>query len=310
MSPGGVELRSVGRTYVVAAHRNDLLVEAWSSARLPFEPTGVMREFRGELRSAAAQLLAAPGEGLYALYTSPIDGHFDIENVLLYNVGTAAFRRSARYELVVERSHGPVVDPPVETAQARHNYRFEVMPIDTPWRCWSAVRPLASFGPVDLGPPAHAQDRSWVWYAVRRSGTEVPQPMSPPSAFGLELVLEVPAGVSVNLASIAKPLIDGVVAAFHSHDHSTSADVVAHRVAVQLGIPIEEVRLLLGHNRTAILGPRRLLWARLDTVQWNPADDLCAAFRIRRVTRAAAPGDLATWRLRGSLVEIEPITAI
>jgi hypothetical protein len=269
-----------------------------------------MREFRGELRSAVAQLSAGPATGLYALYVAPVGAHFDVENVLLYNVGPSAFRRSAAFELVVERVQGPVPDPPIGLADVRHHYRYEILPIGTPWRRWSAVRRLASFGPIDLGPSAHARRPSRVWYAVRRGGAEVSQIAVVPSVFGLDLVLEVPAGASVNLASIAKPLVDGVVAALHAHDHPASIDLVAGRIAAQLGAPVDEVRSLLGQNGPAILGARRLLWPWRDGVQWNPADDLCAAFRIRRATRAAAPGDSATWRLQGSLVEIEPITAI
>ena len=159
-----------------------------------------MREFRGELRSAVAQLSASPGNSLHALYVSSVGGPFDVENVLLYNVGPSAFRRSAAFELVVERALGAGPSPPAGLTQARHHYRYETMPIDTPWRRWSAVRPLASFGLIDLGPSAQARRPSRVWYAVRRSGPEVSQPAGIPSAFGLDLILEAPANVSVNLA--------------------------------------------------------------------------------------------------------------
>ena len=309
MTADGPRPQTLDHPYAVAS-KGDSRVEAWSSTRLPFEPTGAMREFRGELRGAVAQLSAGPARGLYALYVSPVGGHFDVENVLLYNVGPRAFLHSAEFELVVERAHGTIPSPPAGFDRARHHYRYEILPIGTPWRRWSAGRRLASFGPIDLGPSAHARRPSRVWYAVRRGGAEVSQMAVVPSVFGFDLVLEVPAGASVNLASIAKPLVDGVVAALHAHDHPASIDLVAGRIAAQLGAPVDEVRSLLGQNGPAILGARRLLWPWRDGVQWNPADDLCGAFRIRRATRAAAPGDSATWRLQGSLVEIEPITAI
>ncbi|MDP9244008.1 MAG: hypothetical protein M3O77_02870 [Chloroflexota bacterium] len=44
-----------------------------------------------------------------------------------------------------------------------------------------------------------------------------------------------PANVRMNLAAIAKPLLDGVVAAFHIHDDPASLDLVASRVAAPLG---------------------------------------------------------------------------
>jgi hypothetical protein len=119
-------------------------------------------------------------------------------------------------------------------------------------------------------------------------------------------VLETPADLRVNLAEITKPLVDGVIAAFHIHDDPASLDLVASRVAAGLGASVDEVRGLLHENRTAILGARRLLWPRGDGVQWNPADDRCLAFRIRRVATAAESVHSDGLRLHGSLVEIEP----
>jgi hypothetical protein len=89
-------------------------VEAWSASRLPFEPTGTMREFRDELQRAVAHLSTGPDQALHALYTSPVDGHFDVENVLLYNVGPRAFASAAAHEIIVERTLGPVPGPPPE----------------------------------------------------------------------------------------------------------------------------------------------------------------------------------------------------
>jgi hypothetical protein len=291
-------------TYAVVAASGGLLVEAWSSIRLPFEPTGAMREFRDELRSATGQLSAGPGEAIHARYTSPIGGHFDVENVLLYNVGTSAFARSARFELVIERDRGPVPSCPRGLTEALHHYRYEIVAIGMPWRHWSAARPLASFGPIDVALMAQVSNPSPVWYAVRRGGAQVLLPAGIPSVFGLELVLETPAQVRVNLAAITKPLLDGVVAAFHAHDDPASLDLVAGRVAVQLGASTDEVRSLLSQHRTAILGARRLLWPWRTGVQWNPADDLCAAIRISNVPRRGPLPDTGPLRIQGSVVEI------
>jgi hypothetical protein len=291
-------------TYAVVADSGRSLVEAWSSSRLPFQPTGAMREFRDELRSATARLSASLGEAIHARYTSPIGGHFDVENVLLYNVGTSAFARSAGFELVIERVNGPVPTSSRGLTEALHHYRYEIVAIGMPWRHWSAARPLASFGPIDVGLMAQVSNPSSVWYAVRRSGAQVLPPAGVPSVFGLDLVLETPAQVRVNLAAIAKPLLDGVVAAFHAHDDPASLDLVASRVAAQLGASTDEIRSLLSQHPTAILGARRLLWPWRAGVHWNPADDLCAAIRIRSVTREGPLPDTGPFRIQGSVVEI------
>lgn len=280
-------------------------VEAWSSTRLPFEPTDAMREFRGELRRAVAQLSAGPTEGIHARYVSDVSGRFDVENVLLYNVGPSAFRGSATSEVVAERSLGPVPTTPAGAGTAHHYYRYETMPVGTPWEGWSAASLLASFGPVDLGPLAAASRPSRVWFAVRQGFANIFDSDGIPAAFGLDLVLDAPANLPINLATIAKPLIDGVVAAFHAHDDLATLALVAGRVAASLDVPLEEICSLLTEDRVAVLGRRRLLWPWRQGVQWNPADDLCAAFRIR-VRRLVETGGPHTLQLAGSLFEIRP----
>jgi hypothetical protein len=307
-APPGPRSLTTPVPYVVVAEPGGSRVEAWTSTRLPFEPKGaMMRDFRDDLRSAVARLSTSPTEALHAIYTSPIDGHFDVENVLMYNVGPSAFARSAALELIVERAHGPVPSPPPGLTEARHHYRYEIVPPGAAWRHWAAVRPLASFGPLDVGTPVQVSSHARVWYAVRRGSRQVDHPSGVPSVFGMDLVLEAPDDIGTNLAAVAKPLLDGVVAAFHAHDSPASLDVVASRVAVTVEASVDEIRVLLRPDSDAILGGRQLLWPWRDGVQWNPADDLCAAFRIRRVTRPAG-GRPSTLRLWGSIVEVGPVS--
>lgn len=80
-------------------------VEAWSTVRLPFEPKGRMLEFRTELRAALRSLDPAAGAQLHAVYGATDDGQFvDTENVLLYNVGTAALRHLTDSAVTFERA--------------------------------------------------------------------------------------------------------------------------------------------------------------------------------------------------------------
>jgi hypothetical protein len=69
---------------------SDGVVGAWSIARLPFEPSGPLLEFRAELRRAVRELVtgASSPYGLTATYCSASVAFVDAENVLLYNVGT------------------------------------------------------------------------------------------------------------------------------------------------------------------------------------------------------------------------------
>ena len=291
--------------YVIDVDRRGSRVEAWSSTRLPFEPTGAMLEFRAGLRSAAAVLSADSSHALHAVYTSPLGGHFDVENVLIYNVGPSAFGRSAGYELVVERRLGPVPPPPRPLEGSAHHYVYAIVEREMPWRSWSTIQRLASFESEDVRSQAEIARPASVWLATRRGDTKVHGTANDSSPIGLELTVELPQGARVNLAALAKPLIDGTIAGFHEHDDSASLDLVASRVGAQISAPAEEVRLLLSRNAAGILGSRRLLWPWRDGVQWNPADDRCLAVRIRHEPRDAPDG--GGIRIRGSLVEIASV---
>ena len=262
-----------------------------------------MVEFRAGLRSAVAVMSADPSHALHAVYTSPLGGRFDVENVLIYNVGTSAFGRSAGFELVVERLRGPVPPPPRAQVGLAHHYAYAIMERDTPWRAWSTVRLLASFESEEVRSQTEIVRPASVWLATRRGDTKVHAAANDSSPIGLELRVELPHGARVNLAALAKPLIDGIVAGFHEHDDSASLDLVASRVGAQISVPAEEVRSLLSRNAAGILGSRRLLWPWRDGVQWNPADDRCLAVRIRRESRDATDREGGV-RIRGALVEI------
>ena len=156
--------------YVIDVDRPGSRVDAWSSTRLPFEPTGAMLEFRAGLRSAVAVLSADSSHALHAVYTSPLGGQFDVENVLIYNVGTSAFGRSAGFELVVERRLGPVPPPPRPLGAWRTT---------TPTRSWSATRRgrpgRLSDGWRRSSPKVRSQTDiarpASVWLATRRGDT-------------------------------------------------------------------------------------------------------------------------------------------
>ncbi|MGW1730045.1 hypothetical protein [Streptomyces sp. NPDC001999] len=75
--------------YEIEANRS--MVSAWSVTRLPFQPRGWHRRFRGELRLVLRALEPESGHGLIAEYDAPDDAFVVVENVLLYNVGAGAY---------------------------------------------------------------------------------------------------------------------------------------------------------------------------------------------------------------------------
>jgi hypothetical protein len=201
---------------------------------------------------------------------------------------------------------GSAPTPPYPLDASAHHHAYLLADADEPWHGWSIGRWLASFASVKLTSLAESANAASVWLAIRRGTTSVMSAAEVDSAIGLELTVELPDAARTNLATLTKPLIDGTIAAFHTHDERASIDIVAERLEAQTGVPAAEVRRLLDRNEAAILGPRRLLWPWRDGVQWNPADDRCAAFRIRRVARAAGSRENHAIRVRGSIFELAP----
>ncbi len=264
-----------------------------------------MRQFRTELAAAVGHLAADPDQALHAIYTSPMDGRFDVENVLLYNVGTAAFGRSAGSELVVEQRMWPIPAPPRPLEGAAHHYAYAIAQRAAAWRAWSVVRQLVSSDSDEIGSMAEAARPASVWFAVRRGHTSIFSGTGDSSRIGLELTVELPPNAHPNLARLTKPLIDGTLTALHAHDDPAAVDLVSRRISARIGVPASDVRSLLSSNEAAILGSRRLVWPWRESVQWNPADDRCVAFRIQRVDREETDR-IGGVRIRGSVFEIEP----
>jgi hypothetical protein len=126
--------------YLVTSDAHDATVEAWSTARLPFEPKGWLLELRADLRTALKRLRPRDGMVLSALYGSPIRGYCDAENILVYNVGAGHVSAAAVSRLRVERSFRSPI-PPVDLNGAAEQYwRYSHVPIEEPFAAWRDER--------------------------------------------------------------------------------------------------------------------------------------------------------------------------
>ena len=68
----------------------------YSAQRMPHSSRrGPMDPARKALRAAIEGINARPGKILEGTYSSSIDGFFDVENVVIYNIETATFRNAS-----------------------------------------------------------------------------------------------------------------------------------------------------------------------------------------------------------------------
>ncbi|MDQ6840198.1 MAG: hypothetical protein M3137_18165, partial [Actinomycetota bacterium] len=109
------------------------VVAAWSTRRLPFEPKGWLLDLRSDLREAIRHL--SPSGALHASYTSPDRSFSDLENVLFYNVGGAAFSPLGLQTLSFERSFEEVTPAVSLDDTVTHHYAYSSNG-DPGWSRW------------------------------------------------------------------------------------------------------------------------------------------------------------------------------
>lgn len=277
--------------FVVVSDRRR--VDAWSVRRLPFEPRGTMLEFRSALRSALSSLVAHHGT-LRCVYASPSVEFCDAENVLLYNIGMSSFGRLTERGVSFERCFD-VPSPPRElSGPALHHHSYTPAP-GLAFGHWQIDREIVVWRG---GPPARLNRAAHWWWA-----TSAPRAMDTGLyEFGGPLALELRVqGSSGSLISFLKPMLDGIIAAFHRD--AAPDDVVVARLARDLDQSEAAIRSRLTEG-DAPLGIRRLVRPFRDAVQWNPADDLCVACSVEL---RDVPGEAL---VQGRLVSVSPRNAL
>jgi hypothetical protein len=267
-------------------------VAAWSDFRLPFEPKGEARVFRDRLRAAIHGLKRTPV--LQAAYSSADCSTCDAENVLLYNVGGSPFTGLGSESLLVERHRVPAPTAP-SRASRPHFVEYRSLAAATTWRAWRVKRTLIAWSGAAVRGSLSAAS---AWASVKAGDADLRGRWDGIAPLGVDVHISTDRPIA--LVSSVKTVLDGVVAAAHSHDGSDAAELAA-LVAVKLGRTARDALTWLTDHDRAALGPRRLLFARAGGVQWNPADDCLVGIRLSR--SRTAPGVTA---ISAELHELAP----
>lgn len=251
-------------------------VYAGADARLQFECKGWQRDFKASLRSAIAGLPRFEGGTLLAEYGSAAeDGFSDVENVLFYNVGGGAFdgifpgRLSFR-RLPPEEAKERLLHLPAGGRDFSHFYSYQVLPtISLPGirgkaaACWADIalnRPSSSLKPLDY----------WRLMKAHSGRIAVCADAGALGPFGIDIVFTAPAQDRVKLTAVIKPLLDGIVCAFHRYENPWTPDFYSMCELLDCGH-----ELLLNQSQ-GILGPQRYVTRSAGgRISWNPQDHRC-----------------------------------
>jgi hypothetical protein len=273
--------------------QDDLKVEAWSLKNIPFEPKNWQVKMRRDMREALKALSSSINDKkqLYASYTTKEDNKScDIENVLLYNIGSSVFTNICDSALCIERgSFGALI------SEMPHHYKYELVN-----KADFVIHKPQSILAIWDGTPLCKNDvklsnldASFFWNYIKESRVKVfSNEYIEKEKFGIEISIETPRP-KINLSSIIKPLVDGVICAFHQHDGDKQNDNL-HEISDKLGISQEKSKLLYD-DELNVLGKRSLF---TKSFQWNPADDLCDAIKLKVTTGKE------NWKIDGKILSV------
>lgn len=226
---------------------------------------------RDDLRGALAAL---GGDQVSALYASPVTDACDAENLLFYNVGATAFRQLSSRRLRFERAYEVPAPPLALTSLAAHYHRYRSGTPGDRFEQWDMRAILASFADVALPQLTETTKPAYIWWALCNADLDLRRDSGFVDCFGMSITVRT--STAVTAAQVVKPLLDGVVSALHAHD-GTRLEVVADRIAKQLGTRAATVAASLVDDDRAVLGRRALVVPRAASVQWLPGDDRCVA---------------------------------
>ena len=264
--------------YQIQSSSDKVVVD--SSFRLPFEPTGAAREMRTKLRLALRTMRpATQDEILNAAYESCDPSFCDVENVLLYNVGAANFHHLVTTGCQLERSFG-IAD---SAHLFEHRVTYKLEPPSNSVGPWRSRQSLASWD--FTAPKLNSETKpEAVWHWTKQQTIEVHATSDDDSPLSLDVEVLPSTSRAPRIASMIKPLLDGMLCAIHSHDGSDLEEIVGRIKARLTDTSAERIERWLSDHTHAALGERQLVRQLVRRfgkgIQWNPADDRLVSIRV------------------------------
>ncbi|MGG1396898.1 hypothetical protein ABE288_03475 [Bacillus salipaludis] len=253
-------------------------IELWSNKRLQFEPKGWMKQMKEDLRTNLKGITPIENGVLYCKFCTKEDhAVFDVENVLLYNVGSGSFSGISNNQVFMERTFepSPFVD---RSINLKHYHLYNYTTKDNISFYWKKDGTIFEWSGLQVSSLKYKPHE--YWYNMKKLQTKKKyNSLIKDTNFGIRINIGIPVAKSVNLTAICKPLLDGVISAFHNYSGS-DLDEMAMRLASILSIGKTEVANLLRDDQMAILGLKEVVRRFQRGVQWNPSDDSCYQIQL------------------------------
>lgn len=286
--------------YVLEQNEKKVLVD--SDLYIPFEPNKtdpLKREMiirlRDDLRKSIKRLVVDETDILFASYRENDKSHYyDVENRLFYNIGVSVFKDCCKKQVAFigdMESNCSKYESHSDTEE-RYFYSYQVLPvekIDSMMRKKEAVASWENF-PIDVEIP---QSPARYYAAVRKKAVDVKirKKLRDKCPYGISLEVTLP--LKVTAVSIMKPLLDGVICAFHGENEGVKNTLIKLFGDTSCYLNSDTSRLNVLGNRTYVLQYRGN-----GSFKWNPEDELLqfAKITVREGKKAMFNGTIFEWR--------------
>ena len=241
-------------------------VMACSKIKIPFEPNPDQATLRELVQSKLKELRPLGNQILYAKYGCASSQFTDIENALFYNIGTASFSAALSKETsVFFQRIQPNEIYSFEDWEFQYLYYYSWAPKGKN-RYWWEHELICEWNNIPLEKVNSNLKATDYFLAIKQSPALVKCfEKDNETTLGLKIKLSIPRAISfTNVVSTMKPMIDGVICAFHAPD----------------GIAVDEVSNLLNINKEVFasaektcLGKHCYISPYRKSVKWNPQDE-------------------------------------
>jgi hypothetical protein len=188
-------------------------------------------------------------------------------------------KRPCKNGFILERCFNEVTPFSVKLQPYIHHQRYESGSKDQHFLHWVAKDMLSSWNNILVPQLTSSIKPHFFWRLIKENNVSIYCNETYEGYFGIELELFIPQNSRFNLAAIIKPMLDGIISAFHSYQ-GKQLDEVSKRLAINLSSRWDYISTLLLDENQSILGSRCVLHPFQKNVQWNPADDKCVVIKL------------------------------
>ncbi len=238
------------------------LVEIGFNNYIPFEPKyeSVEMKNRAIIRTAVKQLRAKENEILFAEFgnQSGKNWFYDLENILFYNIGTFYFKQACKNGVAFCEMQD------CSNNSGKYVYRYKLKTVD---KCIVSKKIVAEWENISFEEINSSLKAADYWKKFKENWYKVSAPKAEKISgnYGVMLHIELSKGKEINLAAIMKPMLDGIICAFHPADRDLSSFCEKLYCSESL---------LRGDDKCVLL-PREYLYHYRGGIKWNPEDDKC-----------------------------------